>query len=115
MKNSKTFMFLFILMSSSSALSNTWVYTSIDDEWTWVQDYVLGTAIYTLSCEPSFTCEVGTGVFLFDQPYGSCYTFTGKLEITVYGAGSIHARIKKSGIKSNIGIIIGKYTPIKVL
>ena len=114
MINSKIFIFLFLLIPSS-ALSNTWVYTTVTDEWTWIQDYILGTSIYTLSCEPSFVCEAGTGIFLFEQPYGSSYTFTGKLEITVYGAGSIHARIKQGGTKGDIGITIGKYTPIKVL
>ena len=66
---------------------------SIDDKWTWFEDYAFAYAEYTVACEPGRQCQVGTGMFLFGEPRGEKNRFSGEREITVFGFGAIHIRV----------------------
>lgn len=61
--------------------------------WQWAEDYVYASATYVVACPIDRRCQVGMGVFAFGVPHGEKIRFSGELEITVVGAGSLHFRV----------------------
>jgi hypothetical protein len=64
-------------------------------KWQWAEDYAYTSAVYVVACPPGRTCQVGMGVFAFDEPRGEKVRFSGDegKEITVIGAGTLHFRV----------------------
>lgn len=69
-----------------------WHYKTANEKWTWMEDYVFVYANYIVACETDRRCQVGMGIFAFDEPRGEKIRFTGKKEVLTIGAGAIYIR-----------------------
>lgn len=74
------------------------------DRWLWLEEYVLMTATYYLSCPADRIVEFGSGVFSGGRPLGTRGKFSGERRITVYGAGSVHVRAADNKGPCPVGI-----------
>lgn len=83
---------ILIFLFTGIAFSSGWQKKSVNNEWTWLEDYFFTYATYLIACKPSRKCEIGTGVFAFGKPRGTKKIVTGTQEITVFGFGAIHMR-----------------------
>lgn len=81
-----------IAVSLAGASTPTWVKKTTSEDWTWFEDYFYAWATYIVACEPERICQVGMGIFSFDEPRGEKLRFAGEKEILVVGAGSLHIR-----------------------
>jgi hypothetical protein len=41
-----------------------------NEKWTWMEDYLFVYANYVVACETGRRCQVGMGIFAFDEPRG---------------------------------------------
>ena len=81
-----------LFFSASAASAQSWFYKDATHNWTWMEDYVYIYATYIVACEAGRRCQVGTGVYAFDEPRGEKIRFSGQKEILVIGLGAIHIR-----------------------
>lgn len=89
-----------------------WHYKTANEKWTWMEDYVFVYANYVVACETGRRCQVGMGVFAFDEPRGEKIRFTGQKEILAVGVGAIYIRaddgkgpVKAAFIRKQSGLI----------
>jgi hypothetical protein len=81
-----------VAIAGNVLASSDWTRKRVGEDWTWCESYVYAYATYTVACEPNRQCQVGMGLFLFGEPRGEKIRFSGRREITVIGAGSLHVR-----------------------
>lgn len=89
-----------------------WHYKTANEKWTWMEDYVFLYANYIVACETGRQCQVGMGVFAWDEPRGEKIRFSGQKEILTVGAGAIYIRaddgkgpVKAAFIRKQSGLI----------
>jgi hypothetical protein len=62
-------------------------------DWQCVENYVCSLATYVVACPRNRQCEVGMGIFALGVPRGEKVVFSGRIEITVIGLGSLYFRV----------------------
>lgn len=89
-----------------------WHYKTANQKWTWMEDYVFVYANYIVACETGRQCQMGMGIFAFDEPRGEKIRFTGQKEILAVGVGAIYIRaddgkgpVKAAFIRKQSGLI----------
>jgi hypothetical protein len=83
-----------------------------NEKWTWMEDYLFVYANYVVACETGRRCQVGMGIFAFDEPRGEKIRFTGQIEILTVGVGAIYIRaddgngpVKAAFVRKQSGLI----------
>lgn len=71
--------------------------------WNWLEDYLFAHAVYVIGCPHNRKCEAGTGVFFLNEPRGSRKTFSGDVEMSVYGAGALYVRVRDGDTSAKVG------------
>jgi hypothetical protein len=88
-------------------------YKTIDGAgWQWGEDYIYASATYIVACPLDRCCQVGMGVFAFGEPRGEKLRFSGELEITVVGMGSLHFRVDDGKGPCKVGFVQKANRPI---
>jgi len=80
--------------------------------WQWAEDYIYASASYVVACPSDRRCQIGMGVFAFGAPRGEKLRFSGELEVTVIGAGSLHFRVDDDLGPCKIGFVQKSNKPI---
>jgi len=98
-------------VAQASGDSN-WQYKTANEKWTWMEDYLFVYANYVVACETGRRCQVGMGIFAFDEPRGEKIRFTGQIEILTVGVGAIYIRaddgngpVKAAFVRKQSGLI----------
>lgn len=80
--------------------------------WQWAEDYFYASAKYVIACPTDRRCQVGMGLFIFSEPRGEKIRFSGEMEITVIGAGSLHFRVDDDKGPCKIGFVQADNRPV---
>jgi hypothetical protein len=106
-------MLIVVLISCPVLGEDSWTKVDIDNDWVWAEDYIFAYAKYTVECEPGRVCQVGMGVSIYGEPRGEKIKFSGREEISVLGAGSLHFRTADGKGASRAAFILKEKALVK--
>jgi hypothetical protein len=106
---------LVALCSVNPARAAEYVCKDVGPDWAWLGDHVAAWVEYVIIGSPGRHYDVGTGVFFHGRPWGTMNTYEGKVELTAYGAGALHAKQADQGLPFKVCATSSKIGAITIL
>ncbi|WP_027545179.1 hypothetical protein [Bradyrhizobium sp. WSM2254] len=100
---------------TSQAQGADYICKTVDENWTWFSDHVVGSIDYLIVGPKDRTFRAGTGVFFRGRPWGSTSDGSGTVRMTAYGAGALHIRQQDSGPAFKVCVTSEKLDPLTII
>jgi hypothetical protein len=104
-----------LLYACTTAEAADYICKEVGKKWTWLGDHVVGSIEYVVIGAPGRRYEVGTGLFVQGQPWGSKRQGEGRLDFSAYGIGALHGRQIDEGSPLKVCATTNKLRAINLL